>query len=91
MSHAFRHEAQAFPDVARRVQRATMGCMGTYCPRSKQAQHRHSGKEPATVEWVGDMRVDVGVVGQGPDRHEKPHKPVLDLIASGQATFYRAP
>jgi putative restriction endonuclease len=41
------------------------------------------------IEWIYGLHV--GVVGQGPDRHEKPHKPVLllavlDLIASGQAT-----
>ena len=40
------------------------------------------------IEWIYGLHV--GVVGRGPDRHEKPHKPVLllavlDLIASGQA------
>ena len=29
------------------------------------------------IEWIYGLHV--GVVGQGPDRHEKPHKPVLLL------------
>jgi putative restriction endonuclease len=46
------------------------------------------------IEWIYGLHV--GVVGQGPSRHEKPHKPVLllavlDLIASGQVTPDRIP
>jgi len=41
------------------------------------------------IEWIYGL--NVGVIGKGPERHERPHKPVLllavlDLIASGQAT-----
>lgn len=40
--------------------------------------------------------LNVGVIGSGPDRHERPHKPVLllavlDLIASDQASAERVP
>ena len=31
------------------------------------------------IEWIYGLHV--GGVGQGPDRHEKPHKPVLLLAA----------
>jgi hypothetical protein len=52
ISHTFRDEAREFPGEARRAPRGTEGCMGTYCPRSEQAERRHDGKEQAAVERV---------------------------------------
>ena len=52
----------------------------------------------ATIEDAVEAlyRLNVGVVGQGPLRHERPHKPclllaVLDLLATGQATPMEIP
>jgi hypothetical protein len=44
ISHTLRDEAQEFPGLARRAPRVTKGCMGTYRPRSGQAQRRRDGK-----------------------------------------------